>query len=73
MDREPFKLPGHGLVCKSCGTSLPEVNRTTTSDGFVMRERRCPKCGQVNVTDERVLTARAVRSRKVTIRREDYL
>lgn len=58
---EPFHLPGYGLRCAKCGEVLPSVARTITTDGFVTRERRCPGCGEVNITAERVIHAREPR------------
>lgn len=72
-ERRIVQLPGHGLECGKCGTMLSGVDRTVTSEGFVLRERRCPACGELNTTSERVIATRAVRSHRVTIRREDYL
>ena len=72
-ERRIVVLPGHGLECGKCGGSLPDVNRTTTSNGFVLRERRCPQCGELNATTERVIATRAVRSRRITIDRSEYL
>lgn len=74
-ERRQVKLPGGGCYCEACGSPLPDVARTTRSDGFILRERRCinPKCKEkLNVTVERTLTARSVGIRRV-IRREDYL
>ncbi len=58
-----FQLPGGGLKCGKCGTTLPNVSRTIKSPGFVTRERICPQCGQVNTTGERVLNTRKINSR----------
>lgn len=56
--RRTFNLPGHGLRCEKCDSSLPRVHRTVTTDGFVTRERICPECGALNITAERVIHAR---------------
>lgn len=72
-ERRIVQLPGYGLSCGKCGSALPQVNRTTTSDGFVLRERRCPQCGELNTTSERVIATRSVRSHRITIDRRDYL
>lgn len=72
-ERRKFELPGTGLRCGGCGEFLPHVDRTKETEGFVNRERRCPGCGQINVTDERVIHTRPVRAKRVTLRREDYL
>lgn len=58
---EPFNLPGYGLRCRKCDGVLPRAARTKTTDGFIIRERRCPNCGHLNVTDERVIHSRPVR------------
>ncbi len=60
---EPFHMPGYGLKCASCGTALPTVSRTTTTDGFITRERRCPnpQCGEINITTERIIAVREPR------------
>jgi hypothetical protein len=50
-----FKLPGAGLKCDSCGHSLPSVAHTRTTIGLIIRERRCPGCGELNKTLERVI------------------
>ena len=53
-----FVLPGSGLKCGNCGETLPIVNRTIKTPGFVTRERRCTKCGMINTTSERVINTR---------------
>jgi len=52
-----FKLPGSGLKCQAdgCGAVLPSVAHTRTTIGLIIRERRCPKCGELNKTVERVV------------------
>ena len=60
-ERREFKMPGHGIPCGECGEPLTKVNRTTESQGFTMRERRCEKCGKLNVTSERRIAVRDVR------------
>ena len=72
-DRRVFRLPGTGLTCFDCGTVLPEVDRTIARDGFVMRDRLCPKCGVMNRTTERVIGARTIRSRRIVIHRDEFL
>jgi len=57
-----FKLPGSGLKCEDCGTQLLGVYRTVKSLSFVMRERICPKCGTKNITSERVIASRNIRT-----------
>jgi hypothetical protein len=53
-----FILPGSGLKCGECNSILPIVNRTIKTPGFVTRERRCPNCGKINTTSERVINTR---------------
>ena len=60
-DRRELKMPGHGIECGACGQVLTSVCRTTQSEGFTMRERRCEHCGKLNVTSERRITTRDVR------------
>lgn len=50
-----FKLPGAGLKCDSCGGDLPSVAHTRRTVGMIIRERRCPTCGELNKTMERVI------------------
>ena len=54
-EQREFKLPGSGLKCDNCGHSLPNVAHTRTTIGLIIRERRCPGCGQLNKTMERVI------------------
>ena len=54
-EQRAFRLPGAGLKCEVCTTDLVKVYRTKPSEGFIMRERRCPKCGHKNQTFERVI------------------
>jgi transcriptional regulator NrdR family protein len=54
-EQRTFQLPGGGLKCEVCGEALPNVYRTRPSGGFILRERICPKCGEVNKTAERVI------------------
>jgi rubrerythrin len=54
-EQRTFRLPGAGLKCEVCATDLPNVYRTKPNEGFIMRERRCPKCGHKNQTFERVI------------------
>mgnify|MGYP001604467665 CR=1 FL=1 len=72
-ERRVFELPGAGLVCGRCQTLLPAVNRTRTTEGFVIRERKCPNCGELNTTTERVIGTRPIRSRRISINRDDYV
>lgn len=72
-ERRTFVLPGHGLKCGKCGATLPAVDRTRASEGFILRERRCVECGELSVTSERVIDTRPIRGRKITIRRDEYL
>ena len=58
-----FQLPGGGLKCESCGSPLPRVYRTRPSGGFILRQRVCPKCGKLNTTSERVISAEPRRDR----------
>lgn len=53
-----FKLPGSGLKCGKCNSILPTVSRTVKTPGFLVRERICPKCSQLNTTSERVINTR---------------
>ena len=55
-DFKPFKLPGCGLQCDACGENLPSVAHTRKTSGLIIRERRCPKCGELNKTVERVIS-----------------
>lgn len=57
-----FDLPGSGLHCSVCGAGLPATSRRVNHPGFIVRERRCPNCGKINDTTERVIGARDVRS-----------
>ena len=50
-----FKLPGSGLKCDKCGGDLPSVAHTRKTIGLIIRERRCPGCGELNKTVERVI------------------
>jgi phage FluMu protein Com len=59
---EPFNLPGYGLKCAKCRSVLSRVARTTTTEGFITRERRCPNCGEMHVTSERVIHSRPARA-----------
>lgn len=54
-DFPAFRLPGHGLQCDACGETLPNVAHTRRTVGMIIRERRCPKCGELNKTIERVI------------------
>ena len=58
-DFPEFKLPGSGLKCDSCDTVLPRVAHTRPTSGMIIRERRCPKCGHLNKTIERVIAGTA--------------
>jgi hypothetical protein len=51
-----FKLPGSGLKCDKCGENLPSVAHTRKTIGLIIRERRCPGCGELNKTIERVVS-----------------
>ena len=51
-----FRLPG--LKCGECNATLPRVTRTVKTEGFITRERICPKCGKINTTGERVMNVR---------------
>lgn len=57
-ENRQFKLPGSGLQCDSCGENLPNVDHTRRTLGLIIRERRCPKCGELNKTIERVIQRR---------------
>ena len=54
-DKRTFNLPGHGLQCDACGETLPSVAHTRKTIGMIVRERRCPGCGALNKTVERVI------------------
>ena len=54
-DKRTFSLPGHGLQCDACGETLPNVAHTRKTIGMIVRERRCPGCGELNKTVERVI------------------
>lgn len=70
-ERRIVQLPnGVGLPCRKCGAALPAVTRTITSEGFVIRERKCPECKELNITDERVISSRP--TRRVVIKPSDY-
>lgn len=53
-----------GLKCAKCGQTLVGVVETFTTNGFIIRKRRCtnPKCMHMNITNERVVHAHEVRS-----------
>lgn len=53
-----------GLKCAKCGETLVGVVETFSTNGFITRKRKCtnPKCGFLNITDERVVHAHEVRS-----------
>lgn len=72
-ERRIAETPGSGLKCGKCKAVLPSVTRTIETPGFINRERKCPSCGELNITDERVIHTRPIRSKRVRIRREDYL
>lgn len=57
-EQREFQLPGGGLKCGNCQTTLPNVSRTIKTAGFLTRERICPKCGKLNTTSERVINVR---------------
>jgi transcriptional regulator NrdR family protein len=61
---EPLRnvnLPGDGLKCDQCGGALPRVAHTRPTPGLIVRERRCPVCGHLNKTIERVIAGTAKR------------
>lgn len=72
-ERRLVKLPGCGLHCGKCDAVLPSVHRTIDTPGFITRERKCPNCGELNVTSERVINTRPIRLRRTRIDRGDYL
>lgn len=73
IERRAVQLPGAGLHCGKCDAVLPSVHRTIDTPGFITRERKCPNCGELNTTSERVINTRPVRARRTVIRREEYL
>lgn len=54
-EHRTFQLPGGGLKCDACGSELPSVAHTRKTVGMIIRERRCPNCGELNKTMERVI------------------
>lgn len=54
-EHRTFHLPGGGLKCDACGHELPNVAHTRKTPGLIVRERRCPNCGELNKTVERVV------------------
>lgn len=54
-----FDLVDPGLRCGECSERLLKVFRTKASEGWITRERICPKCGSLNTTTERVVSTRS--------------
>lgn len=54
-EHREFQVPGGGLKCDDCGGPLPRVAHTRPTPGLIVRERRCPVCGHLNKTIERVI------------------
>ena len=60
-EQRTFQVPGGGLKCGKCQAVLPRVSRTIKTPEFVMCERICLQCGEVNTTSERVINTRSRR------------
>lgn len=50
-----FDMPNAGIQCVRCNAELKSVYRTRKSQGFIIRERICESCGEVNKTCERIV------------------
>ena len=50
---QPRERGAQGLVCRKCGGRLFCVIYTRYRDGFILRRRECPTCGNRMLTQER--------------------
>lgn len=60
MPKAPRREPTEGVRCQTCGNRRTRIELTRREGDHVTRHRRCPYCGQMTVTSERVVVSRPV-------------